>query len=222
MASLIPYTKKLLIQRIRQHIANDWPDADFSTSENEVLLYIDQALAPTLIGQVYAGAKVEGNICVPDGYMTTYLLPALAQDGITREWYTTLPQPPISLPLGYSLDLAYFANNINGRGIQVHLIRPNRVMIRRNLPRQFGVDGWVEGSKFVLQASDGGSLFNQNLYVRMAKTRTENIDEVLQMPDDSIDNIFTNVINKLIQRMQLPKDIISDDLSVGASNVTQK
>src|SRR5712671_1707676 len=103
MASLIQYTKKLLIQRIRQHIANDWPDANFSTSTNEVLLYIDQAIAPTIIGQVYQGAKVEGNLAMPEGYLTTYLLPALTKNSITGYWTSTLPQPPLSLPLGYSI-----------------------------------------------------------------------------------------------------------------------
>lgn len=221
MASLIPYTKELLIQRIKKHIANDFPDASFSTTDNEVVLYIDQAIAPTIVGQVYQGAKVEGNLAVPDGYMTTYLLPALTQDSITREWFTTLPQPPLSLPLGYSLDVAYFANRVNGRGVQVHLIRPERVALRRNLPRQFGVDGWVEGSKFILEASDGGSLLNQNLYVRMAKSRTDALTEVLAMPDDAVEAVFNNVVAKLIQRMQLPKDLIQDDISVGASNVSK-
>ena len=49
----------------------------------------------------------------------------------------------------------------------------------------------------------------------MAKTRTESLTETLNLPDDAIEGIFQNVVNKLIQRMQLPKDIIADDVSAG-------
>lgn len=218
----IPYTKEMLSQRIMQHIANGFPNDSFSASTNEVILYIDQALAYTIVGQVWNNAKVEGNIVMPESYLTTYLLPALAQDNFTKEWYTTLPQPPLSLPLGYSLDLAYFANTTYGKGIQINLIRAKRVALRKNLPRQFGVDGWVEGSKFILEASDGSSLLNNNLYVRMAKSRTDDITEVMNMPDDAIELIFNNVVAKLMQRMQIPKDVIADDLPIGATNVTNK
>ena len=203
-------------------MSDGFPTDSFSSSENEICLYIDEILAFNLVGKTFGNAKVEGNLVMDEGYLTTYLLPALAQDNITKEWFTTLPQPPVGLPLGYSLDLAYFANSSQGRGVQVHLIRSKRVALRRNLPRQFGVDGWVEGSKFILVASDGGSLFNQNLYVRMAKTRTESLNEVLNMPDDAISLIFDKVVAKLMQRMGIPKDILQDDLPIGATNITNK
>lgn len=222
MASLIPYTKKLLIQRVRQHIANDFPNADFSTSINETLLYIDQAIAFTIVGQVYQGAKVEGNLAMPEGFITTYLLPALSKNYITGYCTSTLPQPPLSLPLGYSITRGYFADAAYGVGTDVIWIKSKRVSRRRFLPMQFGVNAWVEGSTIFLEASNGISLFGNNLYVTMAKSRTESIDEILNMPDDAIEAVFQNVIAKLKDRLQIPKDIIQDDVSVGASNVTQK
>jgi hypothetical protein len=117
----IAYTKKQLIQRIRQHMVDGYPTAEFGSSENEVLLYIDQALAYTLVGQVWNNAKIEGSIAVPEAYITTYALPALQQDNITKEWYSTLPQPPINLPLGYSLT-GYFANSVDGKGTNFSLL----------------------------------------------------------------------------------------------------
>lgn len=205
----------MLVERLRRHIADDFPSADFGASQLEILLYIDQALAFGLIGSVYQMAKIEGNLALPEGYLTTYQLAALKQDTITKEWYTTLPQPPISLPLGYSMDLAYFADSKNGRGLQIHLIRSERVAFRKKLPRQFGVDGWVEGSKFIMEESDGGSLLNQICYVRMASTRTSNLSDPMNLPDDAIEAIFNNVIAKLKDRLGLPKDIVLDDISAG-------
>jgi hypothetical protein len=215
MASLITYSKLQLIQRVRQHMANNFPDAAFSTSENEVLLYIDQALAFGLIGSVYAGAKVEGNLVMPEAYLTTYLLPSLSQDSITGEWYTTLPQPPVSLPLGYSITGGYFANSANGRGKSVFWIKNHRVAYREDMPMPFGVRAWVEGVTVKLKASDGGSLLNQPFYVTMASTRTSSLTDVMTLPDDAIEQIFNNVVAKLKDRLQLPKDIVQDDISAG-------
>ncbi len=147
--------------------------------------------------------------------MTTYLLPALQQDTVTKNWYSTLPQPPVSLPLGYSIDEGYFANSLNGKGIQIFWIKQKRVAFRGNMPKPFGVLGWVEGSKIWLEATDGGSLLNQNFYVRMAATRTEDLDATMALPDDAIEQIFNQVVMKLKDRMQLPKDIIQDDISAG-------
>lgn len=222
MASLIPYTKKLLIQRLRQHLVNDFPSSDFNISENEVLLYIDQALAYTLVGQVYAGAKVEGNFAMPESWLTTYLLPALSKDTVTGYWTGTLPQPPVSLPLGYSITRGYFASSSQGVGTDVIWIKSKRVSRRKNMPMQFGVRAWIEGSTIYLEASNGTSLYGVNFYVTMAKTRTDSITETLNLPDDAIDAIFMNVIGKLKDRLMLPKDVIQDDISTGATNISKQ
>lgn len=215
MASLIPYTKLQLIQRIKQHIANGFPDAAFSTTDNECLLYIDQAIAFTIVGQVYAGAKVEGNLAMPEAYLTTYLLPAVTKNNVTGYWSTTLPQPPLSLPLGYSITRGYFANSVYGVGSDIIWIKSKRVGRRTSMPMQFGVRGWVEGSTIFLAASNNTSLSGINFYVTMAKSRTDSLTETLNMPDDAIEAVFMNVIGKLKDRLQLPKDIIQDDLPSG-------
>lgn len=222
MASVVPYTKLQLIQRVKQHIANGFPDAAFTSTNNEVLLYIDQAIAFTVVGQAYAGAKVEGNLVMPEAWLTTYSLPALTFNNITRDWSTILPQPPLSLPLGYSITRGFFASSAYGTGTDIIWIKSKRVARREYMPRQFGVYGRVEGSILFLEASDGGSLLGNTFYVTMAKSRTDSISETLNMPDDAIEAVFQNVVAKLIQRMQLPKDIIQDDLPVGATNITNK
>jgi hypothetical protein len=215
MASLITFTKKMLVERCKRHMADGFPDASFSVLDNEILLYIDQALAYNLIGQVYANAKIEGNLCVPEAYMTTFQCAALQQDSVTREWYTTLPQPPISLPIGYSIDEGYFADSVNGKGINVFWIKQKRKAFRRNLPMPFGVLATVEGSKVKFQTSSGLNLHGNTFYVRMASTRTSSLTDTMDLPDDAIEMIFNNVVAKLTQRLQLPKDIVQDDISSG-------
>lgn len=211
----IAYTKRQLIQRIRQHMADDFPSAEFGASENEVLLYIDQAVAFSLVGQAYANAKIEGVLAVPEAYYVTYLLDALQYDNVTRTWWSTLPQPPVSLPLGYSIDRGYFANAVDGQGTNVFWIKAKRVGYRNNMPKPMGVSGWIEGSKIILQANDGTSLLDENFYVRMASTRTASVNDVMALPDDILEGVFNNVVAKLKDRMGMPKDIIKDDISAG-------
>lgn len=215
MASLITYSKAQLIERIKKHINNDFPSSEFNTTDNEILLYIDQALAFGLIGQVFSMAKVEGNLATPEAYLTTYSLPSLSQDNITKDWYSTLPQPPISLPLGVSITHAYFANSTYGKGRSIFLIKGHRVAYREDMPMPFGVRAWIEGSKIWLAASDGSSLLNETCYVTMTNTRTSSLSDTMSLPDDAIEQIFSNVVSKLKDRINMPQDIIQDDISAG-------
>lgn len=215
MASLVSYTKLSLIQRIKQHIADGFPSSEFSTTDREVLLYIDQAIAPIMVGQVYGMAKVEGNLAMPEAWLTTYTLSTLATDSPSGYWYSTLPQPPVSLPLGYSISRVYAAEAGSGQSQEILPIKAKRVGYRKFMPMPSGARYWVTGSKIWLAMNDGSSMLNYTIYVEMAKTRTESLTETLNMPDDAIDAVFQNVVAKLIQRMQLPKDIVVDDISAG-------
>jgi len=196
-------------------MADDFPDAEFGATENEVLLYIDQALAFNLVGQAYNMAKIEGNLVVPDAYYTTYKLPALQQDSVTKEWYSTLPQPPISLPIGYSITNGYFADSANGKGVNVFWVKAKSAPYRDYIPKPFGVMAKIEGNKIILESTNGSLLLNENFYVTMASTRSSSLDDNLNLPDDSIEGIFNNVVMKLKDRMQIPKDVILDDIPAG-------
>lgn len=221
MASLRQYTKKLLVQRIRQDLANDFPDSEFAISEMEVLLHIDQALAYNAVGQVYNGAKVLGSLEVPEGYLTRYALPALVQDPITSEWYTTLPQPPVSLPLGYSITRCYFASTELGVSQEILPIKAKRTAYRNNMPRPAGAEYKISnGSTIFITANDGSTLSGVSVYVEMLNTRTSSMTDVLNLPDDAIEGIYNLAYAKLVQRYKMPKDVIEDQ--IGAGNTTQK
>lgn len=211
----------MLIQRIRKHVSNGYANDDFSTSDKEIMLYIDQSLAFNAVGQIYNGAKVLGTLEVPEGYLTRYALSALIQDQVTSEWYATLPQPPVSLPLGYSITRCYFASTQNGVSQEVLPIRAKRTAYRNNMPRPAGSEYKVSnGDTIYITANDGSPLAGLQVYVEMLNTRTSSMTDVLNLPDDAIEGIFNNVVQKLKDRYGMPKDIIKDD--IGAGNTTQK
>ncbi len=212
--AVVAQTKKMLVERIRRHMQDGFPTASFGASQREVMLYIDEALAVAIIGHTYELAKVEGGLYVAEGFLFTYSL-SLLQNDITSEWYATLPQPPIGLPLGYSINRVYFASAMNGVSQEVLPIISKRRGYRNNMPRPAGAEYSVEGSKMLVTANDGSPLAGLTLYVQMAKSRTDDMDEVLNMPDDVIGKIFDMVVARLSQRLQLPKDIVNDGLPSG-------
>lgn len=215
MASLIAYTKQQLIERVTKHLVGDFPGQDWKISDNEMLLYIDQSLAYILIGQVYANAKVEGNLAMPEAWLTTYNVSTPSQDIPSGYWYVTLPQPPVSLPLGYSINRVYAAEAGSGQSVDFLPIKAKRVGYRKYMPLPSGGRYWVDGSKLWLAMSDGSSLFTYTFYVNMAKTRTESLSETMNLPDDAIESIFQSTVKTILQRYQIPQDTVLDNLPPG-------
>lgn len=209
------YTWRQLVQRLNNHINNDYPGTDFSVTENQMILYINEAMSSGVIGQVYGGAKILGTLEMPESYILQFQLAALTQDNVTKNWYSTLPQPPLSLPLGYSINRVYFANSVNGQGKDCIAIKAKRVGRRITMPMQFGVRYWVTGNKIWMAASDGSSLLNQDCYVEMPSTRVTSLTDSANIPDDAIEMIFTKVLARLKDRLGLPQDTIQDDLPAG-------
>lgn len=209
------YTWRQFIQRLNNHINNDYPGTDFSVTENQMLLYINEAMSFGIVDRVWNGAKVIGTLEMPDAYIVQFQLAAVAQDTVSGYWTTTLPQPPLSLPLGYSINRIYPATTGLGQGNDVILIKPKRVGRRKSMPMQFGIRGWVTAQKLWLAASDGSSLLGQDFYVEMPSTRATALTDAINLPDDAQKLIFDLVIARLKDRLQLPQDIIQDDLSAG-------
>lgn len=215
MASLIAYTKLSLIQRIEKHLNSDFPGNDWKISQNEMLLYIDQSLAYTMVGQTYALAKIEGSMAVPEAWLVNYNVSTPSQDVPSGYWYVTLPQPPVSLPLGYSINRVYAAEAGSGQSMDFLPIKAKRVGYRKYMPMPGGGRYWVDGSKMWLASSDGSSLNSYTFYVNMVCTRTQDINETMNLPDDAIEAIFQSVLKTVLSRYSIPQDQVLDNLPPG-------
>lgn len=217
MALPIAYTRKALMQRLRKHVANAPNTSDqFSASDNEIILLIDQAAAARMVGQVFNEAKIEGSLAVPEAYYTTYTLPALTLDPLAPgEWFCALPQPPMSLPLGLSVNEVYSKSATGGRGEAAYFIKSKRGPRRRHMPMQPGVRAWIENSILHLAAHNGAYLGTSQWYVEMMSARTTDVNAVMNMPEDDVEFVFDTVVKKLLQRYTVPQDIILDGLPAG-------
>lgn len=211
----VPYNRKQLIERIKKHVSDGFPNDDFAPSTNEVNLYIDQAIAFSIIGKAYENAKIEGVLAVPEAFHVTYNLGIMLQDNNTNEWYATLPQPPLSLPLGYSISDVYFSSPMMGRSESALPTKVKSVGYDRYLPQPSGTSYRVENSIIWVKASNGQPLSGASLYVQMPVNRVSDITAPMNMPDDVIMSVFDTVVKELMQRYQVPKDIIEDELPAG-------
>lgn len=209
------HTKKIFIERLKRDLNNNFPSGDFSISDNEILLVIDQSLAYSMVGNVYNMAKLEGTITTPEAYLSRYNITGLTQDSNTGEWYATLPQPPVSLPLGYSITDVFFSQSAYGVSQPVLPIEAKRVPYRQYMPLPTGIRYYVKGNIIYLKESKGASLQGQNLFVEMAKTRTTDINEEMNLPDDVIETIYNLSMDKLRKRIMNPQDTIQDNLPAG-------
>ncbi len=214
MATII-YSKAQLIERIKKHLANGFPKSSFAISDNEILLAIDAAIPFVMIGTMFTNAKVTGVIDVPESYLVTYNYTLTTQDRNTREWYVTLAQTPIALPTGYDITNIYFADVPNGRSQNVYFISAKRNAYRNEMPKPSGVAARVVGQTMYLQANDGMPLNGLSLYVQMPISRTADVNVPMNLPDDAIQPIFDKVVTTMLQRYQIPTDIIKDNLSAG-------
>lgn len=211
----LTYSWAQFIERIKKHISSGFPNDDFNITDNELLLYINEAMSYGAVGQVWNNAKNLGEMQVPEGYIVKFQLDSLTQDSVTGKWVTTLPQPPLSLPLGYSVNRIYPAAAGDGQGRDVIFLKSKRVGRRIDMPLQFGVYGEFQNKNVILWASDGSSLGNYTFYAEMPSTRAVNLTDAMPLPDDAAKMLFDMVVLRIKDRMQIPQDIVQDDLAPG-------
>lgn len=214
MAAII-YSKKQFIERIFKHLNDGFPGQDWTITEGEMLLYIDSTIPGVLKAQMFENAKITGVLDVPESYLVNYELPITIQNNNTKEWVVTLPQTPLELPTGYDITNVYIADPVNGRSQNAWPIKNKRVAFRDYMPTPSGFSFRLEGQMMYLKTSDGGSLLNYNLNVQMPVSRTSDVNAPMSLPDGAIEPIFQKTVALILQRYQIPQDVVLDGLPAG-------
>lgn len=210
----ITYSKSMFIERIRRHLANGWPRNSFSITDNEVMLYIDGEIPFVMKYQMFENAKVLGTLETPEAYINTYELTA-TQDANTQEWVATLPQPPMDLPLGYSITRVYYS--IDGfESDDAVPLSAKRSAFRSLLPQYPSITYRVNnGQEIRLKAYNNANLYGNSVFVEMPISRTDDKTATMNLPDSAISMLFDRVVARILQRYNIPQDIIKDDLPAG-------
>lgn len=206
-----------LIERIKKFIENGWPTITFTSTDNEILLYVYEAVGQAIVTASNQGLQIDGIRSLPEGYITEFSfdMSVIPTDVDTNNKIIDLPAPPVSLPLGYSISAPYFtglgsssypliAIESHTRGYALKLPTPN-----------FGVYYYIQGSKMNLVSPSAADLSSFKLKVPMMSPRSQNgsMDDQLNIPDDQMGPIFDTVTNRLIKKHAQPKDNVNDGIA---------
>lgn len=213
--AVVPYTKRAFLERIKKHLNDGFPGEDFNITTAELISYVDAGIPFILKSQAFENAKITGVLEIPDAYLVTYQLTIEDQNSSTREWYVTLPQTPLELPTGYDITNVYVSDPQFGRSDNALPIKNKRVGYRRFLPHPSGFWYRVEGQTMFLQADDGGALLDYTLNIQMPVSRTDDLDDTMNLPDGALEPLFQKTIATILQRYQIPQDIVKDNLPAG-------
>ena len=202
-------TTQQLLDRLKRFYYNNYPSQDSVLTDNEVLLYVNDAVASVAVKQANDAYAITGIQEIPDGYVTTFKLTSLTKDSSTGYYHATLPHPPFGLPKGNGINSCFFTG-VKGQSKPILYVSANELDFFRNIPHPSqAAYYWVEGSTIYLYVKTNLPT-SVNLNVRMATMQTSNLNVPINLPPDAVEMVFNLVIDKLIRRKGIQDDGATD------------
>ena len=205
----------VFVERIKKFCENNWPDQKLDVTSNEILLYVYEGIGAAIVNAAEKGYQAEEILALPEGFLTTYKLASdtFVRDVNTGIYQVSMPAPPVNLPLGYSISAPFFGG-YNAKSYPLIAVNASQVgyFDKIEMPK-YGVFYWIEGSTFNMY-SPNVNLYESGLtlYLRMLSPRslTNTDTDTINVPDDQLSVVFDIVCQKLIARMNRPKDLATD------------
>ena len=203
-------TTSQMIDRVRRTYYNNYQSDASVLTDNEILLFINDAVATAITKQTNENYAITGIMSVPEGYISTFQITSLVKSADTGFYSATIPHPPLGLADSSGIQSCFFVG-VKGQSKPVIHVSPNEVDFFRFMPSPpLAAFYWIEGATlFVFAKTNLPSTTKLN--IRMTTMTTSNLDAPINVPPDAIDFVYTTVLGKLIQR----KQIVSDDVLDG-------
>lgn len=146
-------TKIQLIELIQRDINNGLPFDDAQVTDNEISLWLGQAIATVMEEKYKKDAEMESITYMNDMYYATFKDRTVSKDEDTGYYFLSLPQIPLGLPRGISIAGVYFKSKEGQLTDTVIQIAPQEIDIMRVLPMPKNkIYGWTEGSTFYMMS----------------------------------------------------------------------
>ena len=101
-------TREQLIELIQRDINNGLPFDDAQITNNEVSLWLNQAIASVMEDRYKKDSEIESINYMNDFYYATFKNRVVSADTDTGYYSFELPQVPLGLPRGISIAGVYF------------------------------------------------------------------------------------------------------------------
>jgi len=205
-------TRQQLIDRVLRFYYDGTPSDDAVLTSNEVDLYINDAIATVINKQSIEAYNITGIVSVPEGYVTTYELTAPVLNQFTGYYSTTLPHPPIGLPDLAGVTGVYFGGN-KGQSRPILYVSSREMDYFISMPKPpQAAFYWIENRTIYFWCRTDISAISDKIYIRMATNVQSGTNDVLNVPPEAIDMVFSLVTQKLLERKKIPVDLINDGI----------
>jgi hypothetical protein len=203
-------TRKALIEQVRRLYYGGIPSDDATLTENEVNLYINQAIAYIAKVNYTDAIKLDGVETVSDAFYATFKNLAITKDNDTGYYSTTLPHPPLGLSRGYGISTVTFPVN-TGLAKAPTPISPRELDIIDNLKSPPSrIYYWAEGNKLWFKSYV--NLVGRFAIVRMVSAENTDLTSEVNVPVEYISDMINWILNQLKVRKGMPEDTTNDGL----------
>jgi hypothetical protein len=203
-------TRKALIEQVRRLYYGGIPSDDATLTENEVNLYINQAIAYIAKVNYTDAIKLDGVETVSDAFYATFKNLAITKDNDTGYYSTTLPHPPLGLSRGYGISTVTFPVN-TGLAKAPTPISPRELDIIDNLKSPPSrIYYWAEGNKLWFKSYV--NLVGRFAIVRMVSAENTDLTSEVNVPIEYISDMINWILNQLKVRKGMPEDTTNDGL----------
>jgi hypothetical protein len=203
-------TRAQLVELIQRDINNGLPFDDAQITDNEISLWLGQAIATVMEERYRKDSEMESITYMNDMYYATFKNRLVSKDTDTGYYYFALPQVPLGLPRGISIAGVYFKSAEGQLTDTVIQIAPQEIDIMRVLPMPKNkVFGWTEGSTFYMMSYK--NLKDLKAIVRMVTS------EATPDSTDIPDNIGLAATDLVIRRLKSRvgfQDISNDGVDI--------
>jgi hypothetical protein len=146
-------TRAQLIELIQRDINNGLPFDDAQITDNEISLWLGQAISTVMEQRYKESAEMESITYMNDVYYATFKNRVVCKDTDTGYYYLTLPQVPLGLPRGIAIAGVYFKSGEGQLTDTVIQISQQEIYVMRVLPMPKNkIFGWTEGSTFYMMS----------------------------------------------------------------------
>jgi hypothetical protein len=204
-------TRRVLIEQIRRLYYGGVPGDDANLTENEVNLYINQAIAYVAKVNYTDAIKLDGVETVSDAFYATFKNLTLTLDSDTGYWYASLPHPPLGLSRGYGISTVTFPVS-TGLAKAPVAISPREIDIIDNLKKPPSkIFFWAEGGRLYFK-SPYYNLNGKTPIVRMVSAESSDLTAEVNVPGEHISEMINWILNQLKVRKGMPEDTTNDGL----------
>jgi hypothetical protein len=187
-------TKAQMIELIQRDVNNGLPFDDAQITDNEISLWLGQAVASVMEQRYKESAEMESITYMNDFYYATFKNRVVSKDTDTGYYYLCLPQVPLGLPRGIAISGVYFKSAEGQLTETVIQVAPQEIDIMRSLPMPKNkIYGWAEGELFYMMSYK--NIKDLKGVVRMVTSKFGDSDDI---PD----NIGVAAADLVIRRLR--------------------